>query len=663
MIPYAVQRDLQWFKEQADQILAHPELPNLQTKKIALTILNGLRTRLERADLAPEAWAAISKELEPYALLDLSEEPNPDLWVRVSSYVASFFTKKTLAISEVKDFSEEQRENAVRKLDTEKRIINEEYQKLAEKHWNHESDLKNAIDQSRRLRPRLHVSLKEELEILKGLSVNNERMHSQLQAIDSTLSPIEKNAESHSSIPGTLVLVAKRTQLDQQTIDNELRPDRLHRLQNLEEEYQKTLQDPSRQIVSKCFPETSCWYMGADHDVPLFELEMSKIANENNIGVISDYYSMLDLKKSFKNQYNNSRIIFFDFLELREKEIGAFGGVWAQDFLDFNQQGSIQIPVMQTAEEAASSRGETQRRWDESIAKARKERSLIWQNIYEENGTSPILTLGQSFSAQRSTKGVALASALDVPVSMNLTYNEGGNTIIGQKGSKPYVIIGKDSYSISKSLMEKDLGREMSDDEVCMAFAIDYGVAKEDVHFVEQPGDFHLDMCMTIVGENTVLLNDSEEAQKEFEKEQEKWLQEMKQGERTVSQLPYFEEQVKEERAAAKIRKKLEDAAEMDLKNKGFNVVRVPGKFNYSSQNPAMNLFNMVTAKTPDGRNIAILLGCLDKQYEDRFKEILRTNCDQEIDEIYFLPIEASRLSLFFAGGIACRTKAYPKLR
>ncbi|MBI3236977.1 MAG: hypothetical protein HYZ48_04685 [Chlamydiales bacterium] len=101
--------------------------------------------------------------------------------------------------------------------------------------------------------------------------------------------------------------------------------------------------------------------------------------------------------------------------------------------------------------------------------------------------------IGLPWTDDLGKKSVKLALSLGATPVMNLTYSEGGNTLIGsRKDGSRFVIIGKDSYEFSKFLMEKDLGREMTDDEVRMAFAIDYGVKKEDLFFVEQPGDFHL---------------------------------------------------------------------------------------------------------------------------------------------------------------------------
>lgn len=115
-----------------------------------------------------------------------------------------------------------------------------------------------------------------------------------------------------------------------------------------------------------------------------------------------------------------------------------------------------------------------------------------------------------------------------------------------------------------------------------------------------------------------------------------------------------------EETQEAPVRKKMEDITESHLKKHGFNVIRVPGRFNFNSRNPSMNFFNMVTAKTPKGKNIAVLLGCENEEYKKYFIELLEKNSDRKIDEFHFLSLEPSKECLIRGGGISCRTKTIP---
>jgi len=287
----------------------------------------------------------------------------------------------------------------------------------------------------------------------------------------------------------------------------------------------------------------------------------------------------------------------------------------------------------------------------------RKERSREWREIIEEELADPE-ALGAVFMNDLPLKAISLADSLKCQPVMNLTYNEGGNTLIGQRENNPYVIIGLDSYAVSKKLMEKDLGRSMSEEEVRLAFAIDYGVLKENVFFVEQPGDFHLDMSMAIVGENTILLNDSVQAYEMFVDEQQKWKEEYLNANPEYSRI--IEGKIQQTRNESVVRKRMEDITASQLERQGFKVIRVPGKFNYINRIPAMNLFNMVTARTPLGENIVVMLGCVNEKYQEMFTEVVRVHCDQEINRLYFLDLQSSQESLTRFGGIACRTKTIP---
>jgi hypothetical protein len=117
---------------------------------------------------------------------------------------------------------------------------------------------------------------------------------------------------------------------------------------------------------------------------------------------------------------------------------------------------------------------------------------------------------------------------------------------------------------------------------------------------------------------------------------------------------------VDEEVRESSVRKKMEDITAENLKAYGFNVVRVPGRFHYSARQPAMNLFNFVSAKAPDSQNILVLMGCIDDQFKQRFINILNENSDQKIAEFYFLDLLTSLECLGRGGGISCRTKAMP---
>ncbi|CCB89760.1 hypothetical protein [Simkania negevensis] len=263
--------------------------------------------------------------------------------------------------------------------------------------------------------------------------------------------------------------------------------------------------------------------------------------------------------------------------------------------------------------------------------------------------------VGQVLEKGQQEKAVRLATALGVPASMSLTYSEGGNTISGFRGNgEPYIIIGLDSFSATKAIMEQDLGRPVSAEEVKMAFGIDYGIPIKDIYFIEQPGDFHLDMNMAIVGDGVIAVNDAVQAFRDFEPEYERYLRE-DMGIQDAATIQRFKDRTL---AACELKKPFEDKAAKDLEVQGFEVRRVAGSFSYKKGEgphaPVMNFFNMVSGEAPDGKRVIVAMGCINKEYENRFREMVR---DLNPDAVYFLSAEATKTSLAKHGGISCRSK------
>ena len=250
------------------------------------------------------------------------------------------------------------------------------------------------------------------------------------------------------------------------------------------------------------------------------------------------------------------------------------------------------------------------------------------------------------------TKAIELASALDATPVMSLTYSEGGNTLIGTyNDGSMYVIIGKDSYAVSKLLLEEDLGRLASEQEVKMAFAIDYGVSIDDLYFIEQPGDFHLDMNMAIIGDGIIAVNDVEWAREVFEPENDALRNQ---------HMPGLTKEYVQTRGALALQQKkmLEDKAAADLEAQGFQVVRVPGRFEFEhySRESKMNFFNMVTATTPNDEKIIIAMGVPSEKYVTLFMKMIEIG-GVDVKAVYFLDPHHSEQSLQLHGGISCRAK------
>ncbi|MCB1073548.1 MAG: hypothetical protein KDK96_10690 [Chlamydiia bacterium] len=241
--------------------------------------------------------------------------------------------------------------------------------------------------------------------------------------------------------------------------------------------------------------------------------------------------------------------------------------------------------------------------------------------------------------------------------------------LLGIADHEAYAIIGLDSFSASKALMENDMKRKVSDREVQIAFGIDYGIKTENLFFIEQPGDFHLDMNMVILGEKTVVVNDSIEAYEILNKVGPKKLNLL-----IDSFQGHPPEDILNATKDRSLRKKVfEDEASRHLQEKGFNVVRFPGRFELYLPGLAepvslMNFFNMVSATTPHGEKLIIAMGCPDIgtgiNFQGLFYQMLEQGgLNPNFIEITFLDYHESKQSLLTNGGISCRVKTLASIQ
>jgi hypothetical protein len=637
-----------------------------EIKEKASKIIAELYTEVQNKDLSLEECNKIYEVIEPFSKVDLSEKVFGVAWLAQSVYSSIWGTPKDNLIT----YLNEKRVVLMTELINEETFrVNKQHQQWIQSIHDSPSEIfdPNSIREQilamRAESPRAILSIQDEIDLMK------DSLHEQL--VEPSSSQGEKNLQGMLNVlrgplftmdyyidaasqkekhpTGAIVLNPDPAMLSKEGVDR-LRVQRLYRLENLETVYQQSLNRPHSQVAGKWCEPTSAVYVGgfrSEKPCAPFELEMQQIGQENGIKVISDIRigdaTSLEITDKEKTDLmlDCEPILINNGLD----SLGAF----PQDFVDFSRNGEIRIPTMRQSRSNSAI--------DFDLEADRVKRSPEWKDVFDRLGEKAILnTLGAPYNNNLSLKAIALASSLKTIPIMNLTYSEGGNVLIGKKGDEPYALIGKDSNVASKFLMEKDLGREVTHDEIMMAFAIDYGILKEDIHFIEQPGDFHLDMSMVIVGD-TILLNDSEEAQKMFSAEQQEWYTQ------TCNQYPAYKSQftrfLNEEVLQSQVREKLEDVTERELRELGFNVVRVPGRFNYNIKTPVMNFFNMVTAETPSGKNIAVMLGCKG-EYAESFEQTLRKYSDREIDNVYFLDEKSTQECLRSEGGISCRTKTIP---
>ncbi|MBN2361218.1 MAG: hypothetical protein JXR83_17315 [Deltaproteobacteria bacterium] len=266
----------------------------------------------------------------------------------------------------------------------------------------------------------------------------------------------------------------------------------------------------------------------------------------------------------------------------------------------------------------------------------------------------------------------ARAVATERPLSERLTYLEGGNVLMGKKPDGGlYALVGRDSQVISQAVLERDLGRKVSADEVTEAVARDLGVAAADVHWIEQPGAFHLDMGMLFARPGVVILNDARASARQLkehlEKTHESSRPEPPPASADAAAKADYQKRLKkweDELVSARFDIKMwcdcvlpfEDLAAAELQQiPGLSVVRLAGVFPKTKISPPANFLNGERGKGANGTEFFVGLGG-DPALQDAFAaELKKLNPGLHT---YFLPPELTAKTLEKKGGIGCRCKA-----
>lgn len=255
----------------------------------------------------------------------------------------------------------------------------------------------------------------------------------------------------------------------------------------------------------------------------------------------------------------------------------------------------------------------------------------------------------------------------DQSLKLNSTYFEGGNALKGEHEKGPFVLIGKDSLFITKKVLNHELRKlcsdkpsaisfsELTDEELKPFFAQDFNVAASNVHYIEQPGAFHLDMGLLCLG-NTVIVNSSKESLNLWRQ----YAQTTNDEERykNISEAEY-ERRLREKEKLAEKLATFEDQCQLDLENVGFKVVRFGGVledlFQKEPEKNRTNFFNSLVLKASSSEEVIISMGSLPF-FEKAFSEMMKTYFK---GSIYYLPKECSK-SLEKDGGIHCLTQECP---
>ena len=262
------------------------------------------------------------------------------------------------------------------------------------------------------------------------------------------------------------------------------------------------------------------------------------------------------------------------------------------------------------------------------------------------------------------------------PVREAFSHLEGGNVLGGSlQNGDGYALVGKDSLAVSREKLSLDLGRELSNTETLNFIASDLGLKPENVHAIEQPGEFHVDMRIMCAAPGEVILNDAREAYQL----QEGWLREDHQAAEPklaedagfLGKLKYktkhfmwrwrgsrLESRLENLSEEAERRAVYEDITAADLAKTGLRVDRMAAVF-VNPRRPGRDIANFVNGRSgvnEQGERFFVGLGA-----EERFEEYAANKLLGELPtgfhRVHFLDRDLTPKTLALSGGIKCRTK------
>jgi hypothetical protein len=250
------------------------------------------------------------------------------------------------------------------------------------------------------------------------------------------------------------------------------------------------------------------------------------------------------------------------------------------------------------------------------------------------------------------------------PLRQALSYLEGGNIYTGTRpNGEGYVLVGKDSFHVSRRLLENQTGRKWSEAEVAKAIAADLGLKPQNVVPVEQPGAFHLDMRMSALGPGEILLHDSVAAANQ----QIAWMRDdvnkkLAAGEITAQQaaqqMKTIDAQGKNMLAQARRMAPYEEISARDLRAAGFEVHRLAASFVDPKQpsRDTANYFNARHGTNEQGERFSILMGGRSRE-EAYVAQQMFALSDGTLSRVHFLDPAVTQSTLDLMGGLKCRTK------
>lgn len=272
---------------------------------------------------------------------------------------------------------------------------------------------------------------------------------------------------------------------------------------------------------------------------------------------------------------------------------------------------------------------------------------------------------------------MALARSSKGTVRENFSHVEGGNALFGSlPNGEGYGLVGRDSVAVTRAKLAADLGRDVSERAALAWIARDHGLEPCNVHPVEQPGEFHLDMRLMALGPGEVVLNDSREAAEV----QVGWLKDDLAAAKPRHPAPQssiwqrfnyhrkvffhrrrelaLESKVAALRAEGEKRAGYEELTCKDLQAAGMTVHRMAGVFVHPDR-PEEDQYNFLNGRpgvNDENQRFFVGLGG-DSRSEVYVARKLMQELPTGIGRVHFMDRELTPETLELFGGIKCRTK------
>jgi hypothetical protein len=258
--------------------------------------------------------------------------------------------------------------------------------------------------------------------------------------------------------------------------------------------------------------------------------------------------------------------------------------------------------------------------------------------------------------AGRREFGGAMGQVHGERVRQSSGFVEGANLLSGTRpDGSPYVLIGQDSFDLTRARLTAERGHPATDQEVRDTLADDYGVLPAQIFGVEQPGVMHLDQRMTPIAPGVIALQDSRLAAQL----QAGWVREDSDWNLCPQRAINLEGVVQDAERMARY----EALTRRDLEKAGLTVVPLAGAFqdlDFVGADGA-NFFSARHGTNPQGEKYTIMMGGNQKQ-EAYIAGTLLGEGHLAADRLYFLDPEQNQLTLPFGGGLKGLTKPHGRL-